>query len=363
MKTINLKQLDIKRVASGIIQNNFNRKEIPKNPFGLTNSNLFRRSNKNTKNYKNKVKTNVSREEEKSDMNLFNKTYSNKTMLSRLPPKDNLLGINNVKTGANFNQKFQKNFPRNFSSHNISKDSTLYKTKNRLLSSLKLEKLKNKYKNKSMIITQNRKSSFNSKNFRALSASAKNINGQNYFKKKYGSMDNTKIIGHGGFITALDPALQQNQIRFTKSSDKIDNRSYLMRKLGGEKKYLSYFDIQRILYFDKNVYKPDVEFEKKIYDLKKNNSDAFISHFNLDNYKKTILFLFQKHVSTRSFDIMKKNFEKINKAWKQRSRSTTRPKKVTKIQTSQTERELIYNQLKKEREERIREKYSKKKKK
>ena len=42
MKTINLKQLDIKRVASGIIQNNFNKKEIPKNPFGLTNSNYIK---------------------------------------------------------------------------------------------------------------------------------------------------------------------------------------------------------------------------------------------------------------------------------------------------------------------------------
>ena len=143
-----------------------------------------------------------------------------------------------------------------------------------------------------MILTQNRKSSFNSKNFRALSASAKNINGQYYFKKKYGSMDNTKIIGHGGFITALDPALQQNQIRFTKSSDRIDNRSYLMRKLGGEKKYLSYFDIQRILFLDRRVYKPDLEFERKIYQLKNDNSDEFITNFNLDKYRITILRLF-----------------------------------------------------------------------
>ena len=245
-------------------------------------------------------------------------------MLSRLTPKENLIKINNVKTGNDFHKKLSaKNLPRTFSSNNFSKDSTLYKTKNRLLSSLKFDRFK-KNKNKSMILSRKKRSTFYPKNFKTLSLSAKNI--------------------------------------FNKSSDKVDNRSYFMRKLGGEKKYLSYFDIQRILFLEKKVYKPDIEFEKKIYDLKNNNTDEFISNFNLDNYEQTILLLFQKHVSIKNYEIMKRNFEAINKAWKQRSRSTTRLRRITKIPTSATEREMKYNQLKKERAERIREKYSRKEK-
>ena len=361
MKTINLKQLNIKRYSSNIFHNNYIKKEIPKNSFVLTNYNFFQRSNKNKKNLKSKETTNNLLEEEKSDINLFNKTYTNKTMLSRLTPKENLIKINNVKTGNDFHKKLSaKNLPRTFSSNNFSKDSTLYKTKNRLLSSLKFDRFK-KNKNKSMILSRKKRSTFYPKNFKTLSVSAKNINYNNYLKKNNGFMDN-KTFGNGGFITALEPNLAKNQKKFNKSSDKVDNRSYFMRKLGGEKKYLSYFDIQRILFLEKKVYKPDIEFEKKIYDLKNNNTDEFISNFNLDNYEQTILLLFQKHVSIKNYEIMKRNFEAINKAWKQRSRSTSRLRRITKIPTSATEREMKYNQLKKERAERIREKYSRKEK-
>ena len=135
-----------------------------------------------------------------------------------------------------------------------------------------------------------------------------------------------------------------------------DDRSYFMRKLKGEKRYLSYFDIQRLLYFDRHVYKPDKKFEKQIYDLKNNNSDEFITNFKLDDYKVTILRLFKNKVSDKNYDILKKNFDIIQNIWSFKNTSKHRRTKITKYETTETEREQIYNRQKSERAKRIKEK-------
>ena len=59
---------------------------------------------------------------------------------------------------------------------------------------------------------------------------------------------------------------------------------------------------------------------------------------------------------------MKKNFENINKGWRLRDNARKRRRKIIRNPTSETERELKYNQLKMEREKRIKERYTKKKK-
>ena len=356
MKKINVRQLNIKRIASSKIPNNFYKKGILLNNNLKLNKNYFHEPNKNKNNGS---KKNLN-EEEKSDINIFNKTFSNKTMLSRLKPKDNLYKINDRKSSVKFNKiPLDKKLPRNISSNSISKDSTLYRTKNRLLSSVKLENFKNK--NQTLAISPKR-SSFCPKNARSFSASAINILSKNNLKKQNEMLSN-KTLGNGGFITALDPIVGENQVAFNQSHDKSDNRSYFMRKLKDEKRFLSYFDIQRILYLDRKVYKPDMEFERKIYQLKNDNSDEVIMNFNFDKYKLTILRLFQRQVSSQNLEIMKKNFENINKGWRLRDNARKRRRKIVRNPTSETERELKYNQLKIEREKRIKERYTKKKKK
>ena len=359
MKKINVRHLNIKRIASSKIPNNFYKRDILLNNPLKINKNYFQEPNKETQKNKNKrTKKNIN-EEEKGDINIFNKTFSNKNMFSRITPKDNLYKLNNPKSSFGFKQiPVGKKLPRNMSSNSFSKDSTLYKTKNRLLSSVKLEKLKNK--NQTIAISPKR-STFYPKKARSLSASALNILSKNSLKKPNEMLSN-KTFGNGGFITALDPVVGENQVGFNQSHDRDDNRSYFMRKLKDEKRFLSYFDIQRILFLDRRVYKPDMEFERKIYQLKNDNSDEFITNFNLDKYRITILRLFQRQVSSKNFEIMKKNFENINKGWRLRENKYKRRRKIVRNPTSETEREIKYNQLKMEREKRIQEKYAKKKK-
>ena len=183
-----------------------------------------------------------------------------------------------------------------------------------------------------------------------------NINNQNRLKRNSGDKFSSKTLGKGGFITALEPIEKENRSMLNNTNNYSDDRSYFMRKLKGEKRYLSYFDIQRLLYFDRHVYKPDKKFEKQIYDLKNNNSDEFITNFKLDDYKVTILRLFKNKVSDKNYDILKKNFDIIQNIWSFKNTSKHRRTKITKYETTETEREQIYNKQKSERAKRIKEK-------
>ena len=350
MENVNVRHLNIKRISSSKTPNDLNRKTvISKYPFRI-NKNYFRESNKENKKNLSREIENTIIEEEKEDSNRFRKTYNNKPMFHRITPKSTFYNIYNRKNSVEDKKmNANKKLPRNMSTHSLSKDSTLYRTKNRLLSSVKL-------KNKSMALSPKR-STFYPKNGRSFSAI--NINNNNKSIKINNEAKKSNTIGNGGFITALDPVVGQNQIIFDQSDTRSDNRSYFLRKLKAEKKFLSYFDIQRILFLDRKVYKPNKEFEKKIYQLKNNNSDEFIMNFDFDKYKLTILRLFQRQVSSQNFEIMKKNFELINKGWKWRDNSKKRRRRIVRSVTSETERELRYIQKKLERKERIREKYSK----
>ena len=275
-------------------------------------------------------------------------------MFKNIKPKETFYKLNNnnnpnnkihkSKTIEQINQiDPEKKIPRNLSSITLSKDSTLYKTKNNFLNTLHQSL---KHNNKSVISPK--RNSFYPKNGRSLSANSINFNPNNNPKNR-NSM--SKTIGNGGFITALGPDIDK------KGDKTIDNnRSYFVRKIANEKKFLSYFDIQRIYLLDKKVYKPNIAFERKVYELKNNNSDEFIMNFNFDNYKIKILRLFQRHVSSPNFEILKKNFDLIKKVWMWKDTAKCHRKKV-KIPQSETERELEYNRLKLEREQRIKEKY------
>lgn len=355
MKKINIKRLDKQRIYSTKTQSYLDNKNLlARGPLKIA-KNYFRGSNEGLKNDKINVIRKSIKEEEKNGINNFNKTYNNnKPMFHRVSPKNNLNKLNNPKSGIIYNKKIEgQKLPRNISANSISKDSTLYKTKNRFLSSVKLENYKNK--NLSMALSPKR-GNLNPKNGRSFSAV--NINNKNSFKNIH-NVKNSNTLDNGGFITALDPALVQNQIGFNRSNTRSENRSYFLRKLNEEKRFLSYFDIQRILFLDRKVYKPDKEFEKKVYDLKNNNSDEFITNFNFDKYKLTILKLFQRQVSAQNYDIMKKNFDYIGRGWGLRDNAKKRRRKRKRNVTSETERELKYNHLKLERETRIREKYGK----
>ena len=75
-------------------------------------------------------------------------------------------------------------------------------------------------------------------------------------------------------------------------------------------------------------------------------------NFNLDNYKMKVLNLFQKHICHQNFDIMKKNFDLITKAWKWKDNLKCHVRKKP-VSSTQTEREIKYNQHKIDRENRI----------
>ena len=347
---MNIRRLNINRISSGIMPNKYNKRGLTsKNPLRI-NKNYFRDSNNN----KIKEIKEDFNEEEKNDVNTFKKTYNKKPMFKHLKPKDISLNINNRRTSQNFyNNIGIKKLPRNISSHTISKNSTLYKTKNRLLSSMKLENYNNR--NRTVTISSKR-NSLNPKKGRAFSASMININNKNSLKRNSGMNAINKTLGNGGFITALEPIIAENNKDTNKSNGMSENRSYFLRRIRSEKKFLTYFDIQRILFLERKVYKPDKAFERKVYLLKKNNSDEFITNFNFDKYKIAILRLFQNKVSSQNYDIMKKYFDIINKGWRYKKVSRSRKKKLMRNMDSEIEREIKYNQEKFEKERRLKEK-------
>ena len=349
MDKSNIKLLNIKRIASSQTSNRFYKKNLIKSRSQLKiNKNYFRGS----KNKKINENRKTGKEEEKSYIKLFNKTYNNKSIMQRSKREELSNKINSQQTMSKFVKTLDKKFLRRDTS-TLSKNTTFYKTKNRFLNSFKHDNANNF--RKTLAISPKRNSSILKKG-RALSAVMLNINNKNNLKKNKDDKFGNKILGKGGFITALEPEEKKNQSALNSISMGTNERNYFIRKLKGIKKYLSYFDIQRILFFDKHVYKPDLQFEKKIYELKHNNSDEFIKNFDFNDYKVTILRLFQKKVSPGNYDILKNNFEIINKIWNWRNTSKHRFTKVIKNEVTETEREQEFNQQKIERQQRIKEK-------
>ena len=298
-------------------------------------------SNENNNNLLNKkeIKEN---EEKKNDEKIMNKTVkSSNTVLPRKKVKEiSFKSEDNNKIEdkkENDNVNGIKELMRNFSS--ISKESTMYKTKKKFFSSsqLKHRMINDEEKNYSSIGAPSRKNSYMGRKI-IRSFSANNI-------------ANNLGLGGGAFITGLNPFLnQRNGIK--KISEK-SSKSYFFNKIKQEKKFLTFFDIKKIYFLDKKVYKPNKEFESEVNRLKRNNSQEFITNFNFDSYKMTILNLFQKHVSYHNFDIMKKNFDAIGKGWKWKDYTRSHIKNKRRFSSSQTEREMIYNNNKIERENRI----------
>lgn len=346
MNEVNIRRLNIKRVASSYIPNRLNKKDLLRSKSQIKyNKNYFREPNNKIINEKRKSAT----EEEKSAINIFNKTYTKKPLLQNIKSKE----LPNKLNKLNSPQSLDKNGIRRETS-TISKNTTFYKTKNRLISSIKPNNKGNNFI-RTMALSSKRSSFYPNKG-RSLSATMLNINNQNRLKRNSRDKFSSKTLGKGGFITALEPIEKENHSMLNNTNNYSDDRSYFMRKLKGEKRYLSYFDIQRLLYFDRHVYKPDKKFEKQIYDLKNNNSDEFITNFKLDDYKVTILRLFKNKVSDKNYDILKKNFDIIQNIWSFKNTSKHRRTKITKYETTETEREQIYNKQKSERAKRIKEK-------
>ena len=341
-----IKKLDLKN-SLGIknLINNNNLQHINKN--SKVYSNIFRKTNS-------LKPLNIKKENEKNSIDeplgILNKTYNN-NFFQRKKTKEVSFKLNNIvdeikkedHDNDNENKNEVKKLIRNFSSN--SKQSTMYKTKKKFFSSTQLKNKFNSFEEKNNINKNRRsiKSAIEKKFVRSFSAN--NI------------MANTKsnIFGDTQFITALNPNFnKRNSAR--KLSDNKSSKSYFFNRIKEEKKFLTYFDIKKIYFLDKKVYKPNKKFEREVTKLKRNNSNKFIMNFNLDSYKMTILNLFQKHVSIQNFDIMKKNFEMISKAWKWKDNLKCHHRKRKVVPTSQTEREILYNQNKIDRENRIKSK-------
>ena len=281
-------------------------------------------------------------EDSKNDIKMFNKTFNNKSFLSRKNIKEvsfKLNDVSKIKEEPDDEPQIKK-LMRNFSSN--SKESTMYKTKKKFCSSSQLKnRLSSDEKNRNYIrLNSSRKNSFFGRKL-IRSFSANNLIDKN-------------IIGSGqsAFITAVNNPLINHRNDLKKRSDN-SNKSYFFNKIKSEKKFLTFYDIKKIYFLDKKVYKPNKEFEKEVNKLKRNNSNEFITNFNFDIYKMTILNLFQKQVSYHNFDIMKKNFDVINKGWKWKDNLKCHVRNRKRISTSQTEREMIYSQNKIDRENRI----------
>ena len=293
-------------------------------------------SNNNNNNNANKVN-----EDSKNDIKLFNNTFNNKPFLQRKNVKEISFKLNNIskiKEESEEEPEIQK-LMRNFLSN--SKESTMYKTQKKFFSSSQLRNpLSSDKKNRNYIrLNSNKKNSFIGRKL-IRSFSANNIINKN----NIGS-------GQSAFITALNPLMNHRNV-MKKISDN-SNKSYFYNKIKSEKKFLTFYDIKKIYFLDKKVYKPNKEFEKEVNKLKRNNSNEFITNFNFDIYKMTILNLFQNQVSYHNFDVMKKNFDVINKGWKWKDNLKCHVRNRKRISTSQTEREMIYSQNKIDRENRI----------
>ena len=286
----------------------------------LVNYKKIEKLNKNFENHKKKkniksLENNIDEKEnhkKEEHMKIINKSYNKNHIFSRKNTKEVSFKLNKIvdeikKVDDNENDNESRNefkiLVRNFSS--ISKESTMYKTKKKFYSSTQLKN------NINCIKTQEKNNNNYKDNKRAIrSFSANNLMNINKINSK-----NHDIFGGNQFITALNH-LSNKRNSAKKITDNKSSKSFFFNKIKAEKKFLTYFDIKKIYFLDKKVYKPNEEFEKAVNKLKRNNSTKFIMNFNFDSYKMTVLNLFQKHVSHQTFDIMKKNFELINKAWK-----------------------------------------------
>ena len=336
-----IKKLDLNNLVG--IKNLLNYKNLKNaNKNNKINSNIFKK-NKSLK------PLNIKKENEKNKneepQSILNKSFNNH-MVTRKKTKEVSFKLNNLideikkddNDNDNENQNEVKQLIRDFSS--ISKQSTMYKTKKKFFSSTQL---KNNY-NKSFEEKNN-----NSKNKKSNKSAIEKKFVRSFSANNLMNNNKSNIFGDMQFITALNPLLNKRH-----SARKIsDNKSFFFNKIKEEKKFLTYFDIQKIYFLDKKVYKPNKEFERKISKLKKNNSNHFIMNFNLDSYKMTILNLFQKHVSHKNFDNMKKNFDLISRAWKWKDNLKFYVRKRRAVPASQTEREILYNHNKIDRENRI----------
>ena len=357
MGKIEVKKLDLKNIVGvkdlikykKIKNTNKNNLKIKKNYFkGIKKHNAL--INNNTKKENEKK---INEEEENINSNIFNRTFNNKEFIPRKKSKQISFKLNNIideikKEDDNDyeNKNEVKKLIRNFSS--ISKQSTMYKTKKKWFSSKQLNNNINKHiKLEKNNVSIRRKSYAGRAIVRSFSS--------NNFMNSNNTNNTNNPFGGSQFITALNPIY--NQIESAKKmSDNKSNKSYFFNKIKAEKKFLTYFDIKKIYFLDKKVYKPNKEFEDKVNKLKRNNSQKFIMNFNLDTYKMTVLNLFQKHVCHQNFEIMKKNFDLINKAWKWKDNLKCHVRKKKAISTTQTEREMKYNQNKIDRENRIKNK-------
>ena len=347
MSKTEIRKLDLKNI--GGIKGLINYKKIK-------NSN--KKNNKNPKNLfrESKIKS-IENNKNDEDKNNFNKTFNNKPMFKRKKTKEVSFKLNNIvdeikKVDDNDNDNENKNevkkLIRNFSS--FSKESTMYRTKKKFPSSTQLKNnikanitYDDKYKNNNNINNRIKRSK-EPKIVRSFSAN-------NLFNKD-NNINNNNIFSGSQFITALNPLLNQRNSAKIITDNNKSSKSFFFNKIKSEKKFLTYFDIKKIYFLDKKVYKPNKEFERQVNKLKRNNSTQFIMNFNLDNYKMKVLNLFQKHICHQNFDIMKKNFDLITKAWKWKDNLKCHVRKKP-VSSTQTEREIKYNQHKIDRENRI----------
>ena len=335
MNKIKIKKLDLKNIVG--IKNLVNYTKIKDS--NQNNLIINKNSLKKSKSMKSFEKNNT-----------FNKTSLNKEFLSRKKVKEVSFKLDNIEQikkvdyfdNDNESKKEFKKLINNFSP--ISKESTMYKTRQKFFSSNQLtNKINNLVEEKSNN-SKRRKSDLDHNMIRPFSAN-NSIN-------KIFNKNNNNIFGDSQFITALSPFSAKNK----------SNKSFYFKKINAEKKFLTFFDIKKIYFLDKKVYKPNKEFEKKIIKLKNKNSDKFIQNFNLNSYKIYVLNLFQKHVSHQNLEKMKKNFDLITKAWKWKDNLKYHTRKRRAASASQTEREMKYNQDKIDRENRIKSKNIKNKK-
>lgn len=331
-------------------------KNLFKNNFRTINKKYFKES-KSIKSVGSIIKKENEKKKFHENQNFFNKTFNNKSMLQRKKTNDASFKLNKIIEG--YRKKYDsesnkeinndnegkselKKIIKDFSS--ISNESTMYKTKKKFFSSTQLN---NNSKNIAYIdkyINRRRFSYYKGRKIiRSLSAN-------NLLNNL--TQNNNNLFSGSQFITALKP-LKNKRNSSKKMSDNESSKSFFFKKIKDEKKFLTYFDIKKIYFLDKKVYKPNKEFENNIIKLKKNNSSKFIINFNLDSYKMTVLNLFQKHVAQKNYEIMKKNFDLICKAWYWNDKMKCHVKKKIVEPISQTEREILYNQLKIERENRI----------
>ena len=361
MDKVEIQKLDLHLTGVKNLMNYKKIKNMNKNNI-RKNKNYFREKSKSIKSIDITNKENDKNINEENNNNISIRTISNKRLNQRKKTKEVSFKLNNLvdeikNEDDNYNDHENRNevqkLIKNFSS--ISKESTMYRTKKRFLSS---KQLKNNISEDKNNIKKKRKSLKSQKIIRSFSGTnlvnIKNNNNNNN-NIKNNNKDNDYFFGGSQFITALDPLIGQRNLDKKKTDNKSNksSKSYFFNKIKAEKKFLTYFDIKKIYFLDKKVYKPNKEFENKINKLKHNNSTEFLMNFNLDSYKMNILNLFQKHVSHQNFDIMRKNFELISKAWKWKDNLKCHIRRKRAVSTSQTEREIKYNQHKIDRDNRI----------